>query len=158
MNEKPSSSVNINIYGGTNQVLPNATQAVQYIYNGSVDQEDIQDGTPDEAAPHPYTPQQQEAFSRLLVYIADEQALRGYLSTLSSLHSAREAGESIVTIWQKENGISEELIVKNSFFSLFVPFLTGVSKGLTPSNIRTCINEALAARKKAMRLSRTENP
>lgn len=92
------------------------------------------------------------------LYIGDEQALRGYLSVLASVRTAREVGEFLVTIWQKEDGVSEELIVKESFFSLFIPFLTGVSKGLTPSNIRTYINEALVARKKAIRLSRSESP
>lgn len=158
MSEKPTSIVNIHINGGTNQVLPNATQAVQYIYSGETIPENHGDGHPDEASSYAYTKEQEHAFSRLLIYIGDAQALHGYLSVLAAARSAREVGESIVTIWQKENGISEELIVKESFFSLFTPFLTGVSKGLTPSNIRAYINEALVARKKAIRLSRSESP
>lgn len=158
MSEKPTSIVNIHINGATNQVLPNATQAVQYIYSGETIPENHGDGHPDEASQYAYTQDQEQAFARLLIYIGDEQALRGYLSMLASARSAREVGESIVTLWQKEDGVSEELIVKESFFSLFIPFLTGVSKGLTPSNIRTYINEALVARKKAIRLSHSGHP
>ena len=158
MSDTPTAIVNIHIYGGTNQVLPNATQAVQYIYSGETIPESHREDHPDEASPYAYTQDQEQAFSRLLIYIGDEQALRGYLSVLASVRTAREVGEAIVTVWQNENGVSEELIVKESFFSLFIPFLTGVSKGLTPSNIRTYINEALVARKKAIRLSRSESP
>ena len=32
MEEKTASSVNINIYGGTNQILPNATKAEQHFH------------------------------------------------------------------------------------------------------------------------------
>ena len=62
-------------------------------------------------------------------------------------------GEVVATMCQKEPQINEELIVKKDFIDLLLPFLTKWAKGQTTDNIRMVINNAWAARKRAIRQS-----
>lgn len=90
---------------------------------------------------------------RLAIYISNEEALREYIKLLRSCRIARDLGEVVATMCQKESQINEELIVKKDFIDLLLPFLTKWAKGQTTDNIRMAINNAWAARKRAIRQS-----
>lgn len=68
MEEKTASSVNINIYGGTNQILPNATKAEQHFH--------YEQGKPEVPAPdEPSRPWSSDDERRLSLYIEKEETL-----------------------------------------------------------------------------------
>ena len=70
---------------------------------------------------------------------------------LRSCTSAKEVGEVVVAMRQQEPSLTDELIVKQCFISLLLPFVPKWEKGQTIDNIRVAINNAWAARKAAMR-------
>lgn len=151
----------LNIYGGNIQILPNATQAVQNFYGDEFARKVLIEKV------HPVVPQDQQSDTeqeapadvsdeddcRLSIYISNEEALQGYIKLLRSCRTARDLGEVVATMCQNESQINEELIVKKDFIDLLLPFLTKWAKGKTTDNIRMAINNAWAARKKAIRQS-----
>lgn len=151
----------LNIYGGNIQILPNATQAVQNFYGDEFARKVLIKTV------HPVVPQEQQSDTeqeapadvsdeddcRLAIYISNEEALREYIKLLRSCRTARDLGEVVASMCQKESQINEELIVKKDFIDLLLPFLTKWAKGQTTDNIRMAINNAWAARKRAIRQS-----
>lgn len=138
------SDVTFNIYGGTNQILPNATKAEQHFYGDQFAEKLL---SKDGETPQPLT----EAEQALSIYINKVEALRGYVSLLRSCQSARDLAEVVATMCQQEPGIDETLIVKQSFISLLFPFLPEWDKGKSIDNLRVAINNAWATRKKTIR-------
>ena len=138
------SDVTFNIYGGTNQILPNATKAEQHFYGDQFAEKLL---SKDGEAPQPLT----EAEQALYIYINKVEALRGYVSLLRSCQSAHALAEVVATMCQQEPGIDETLIVKQSFISLLLPFLPEWEKGKSIDNLRVAINYAWATRKKTIR-------
>ena len=115
MEEKNASNVHINIYGGTNQILPNAVN----------DDE-----------------------RRLSLYIEKEERLQACIATLAACTTARQVGEAVARMCADEPKITAELIAKEKFICLLLPFLIGVDKGKSIDNLRLNINEAWAAYKR----------
>lgn len=156
----------LNIYGGNIQILPNATQAVQNFYGDEFARKVLIEKV------HPVVPQEpqsdtvQEAPAdvsdeddcRLSIYISNEEALREYIKLLRSCRTARDLGEVVATMCQQEPSLTDELIVKQSFISLLLPFVPTWEKGQTIDNIRVAINNAWATRKKALRQSGRQMP
>ncbi len=138
------SDVTFNIYGGSNQILPNATKAEQHFYGDQFAEKLL---SKDGEAPQPLS----EAEQALSIYINKVEALRGYVTLLRSCQSARDLAEVVATMCQQEPSIDETLIVKQCFINLLLPFLPEWKKGQTVDNIRTAINNAWAARKKTLR-------
>ena len=91
------SDVTFNIYGGNNQILPNATKAEQNFYG--------------------------DQFAEKML---------------------AKDGEA-------SQPLTDELIVKQSFISLLLPFVPKREKGQTIDNIRVAINTAWTTRKKTIR-------
>ena len=88
MEEKTASSVNINIYGGTNQILPNATKAEQHFH--------YEQGKPEVPAPdEPSRPWSSDDERRLSLYIEKEETLRAYIATLAACTTAQQVGEAV---------------------------------------------------------------
>lgn len=133
--------INIHIHGGNNQILPTAVKAEQHFYlaNGAA--------APDGACPpkHPWT---EEDEARLSLYVSDKEKQPAYLATLSACRTAAEVGEAVVQMCMDEPKLSAELIVKEKFIRVLLPFLTGVTKGKGIDNLRQNINEAWAAHRK----------
>ena len=96
--------------------------------------------------------------NRLCLYINKVESLRGYIVLLRSCKTARDLGEVVATMCQQEPSLTDELIVKQSFISLLLPFVPTWAKGQTIDNIRVAINNAWAARKKALRQSGRQIP
>lgn len=144
MEEESKSFVTFNIYGGNNQILPNATEAVQNFYGDEfATRMQHKDGEP----PRPLTGDEQT----LSIYISNVQALRGYITLLGSCRTARDLGEVVATMRQQEPAVTDELIVKESFITLLLPFVPKWDKGRTIDNIRSAINKVWADRKRACR-------
>lgn len=144
MEEKNASSVNINIYGGTNQILPNAVKAEQHFYYRAE-----QPVTPaPNAQPRPWTADDER---RLSLYIDKEETLQAYTATLAACTTAQQAGEAVAEMCANEPKLDGELIVKEKFIRLLLPFLTGLEKGKGIDNLRLNINEAWMNRKRQLR-------
>lgn len=151
--------VTFNIYGGNNQILPNATKAEQNFYGDefaekilaekSHDEDllDLQSGKEQKDSSAPLSEDEQ----RLSIYINKVETLRGYITLLRSCKTARDLGEVVATMRQQEPTLTDELIVKQSFITLLLPFVPKWEKGQTIDNIRVAINNAWTARKKAIR-------
>ena len=141
MEEKTASSVNINIYGGTNQILPNAVKAEQHFH---YTQEKPEVSAPDEPS-RPWLPDDEH---RLSLYIEKEENLQAYIATLAACTTAQQVGEAVARMCADEPKITAELIAKEKFIRLLLPFLTGLEKGRGIDNLRLNINKAWAAYKR----------
>ena len=144
MEEKNASSVNINIYGGTNQILPNATKAEQHFYYRAE-----QPVTPaSDAQPRPWTADDER---RLSLYMDKGDTLQAYIATLASCTTAQQAGEAVAEMCANEPKLDGELIVKEKFIRLLLPFLVRLEKGKGIDNLRVNINNAWMNRKRQLR-------
>ena len=144
MEEKNASSVNINIYGGTNQILPNATKAEQHFH--------YEQGKPEVSAPdEPSRPWSSDDERRLSLYIEKEETLRAYIATLAACTNAQQVGEAVAEMCANEPKMDSELIVKEKFIRLLLPFLVRLEKGKGIDNLRVNINNAWLGRKRQLR-------
>ena len=144
MDEKTASSVNINIYGGTNQILPNAVKAEQHFH--------YVQGQAEEPAPaEPSRPWLPDDERRLSLYIEKEEKLQAYIATLAACTTAQQVGEAVTQMCADEPKITAELIVKEKFIRLLLPFLAGLDKGKGIDNLRLNINDAWTAYKRNRR-------
>ena len=144
MEEKNASNVHINIYGGTNQILPNATKAEQHFYYRA---EQSETPVPD-AQPRPWTEDDER---RLSLYLEKEESLQAYIATLAACTTAQQAGEAVAEMCANEPKMDSELIVKEKFIRLLLPFLVRLEKGKGIDNLRVNINNAWLNRKKQLR-------
>ena len=144
MEENSKSNVIFNISGGTIQIAPNATTQQQIFY-GDQFAERI----------HPSEGKASEALNedeqRLAIYINKVETLRNYVASLTVCESAKDVGEVVATMCQNEENVYPELIVKESFIKLLLPFLTKLTSGKGIANLRVYINDAWDTRKKAIR-------
>ena len=141
------SDIIVNIYGGSNQILPTATEANQY-YGGDNHKADA--CRPDEQPSTALTPEAQ----RLSLYIDNVEALRGYLTLLSQCTSAREVGEVVALMAQKEPALTPEEIVKERFIALLPPLAPQLTKGTSTDNLRIHIDAACRRRCRVMKSPR----
>ena len=132
-------SIVFNIYGGSNQILPNATSATQNYYGDEAELEKDDVSKDKELALSP------EAM-RLFSYINKVEDLRIYLVQIAECTNAVELARVIVKMGEREPKITSEEMVKERFISLFFPLTPLFVSGKTVSNIRARINNAWARR------------
>ena len=142
--EEDKNNITFNIYGGSNQILPNATKAEQHFYGDQFAKEALRKGAPAE------TPLSDDE-RRLFMYIENEESLRNYVASIKACKTAAEVGQVVATMCENESRIDETRIVTKAFIETLLPFMTGVESGKGIDNIRTYINNAWAARKRAIR-------
>lgn len=135
--------VTININGGNNQILPNATEAVQNFYGDQFAERILANPASDGAS----IPE----VSKLSLYI-DKVNLPGYISQIGECQTATEFAKVVISIFEQESKLTEEEIVKERFISLLLPFATKLAKGRTIDNLRARINDALLSRPKSNRI------
>lgn len=135
------SDMNINIYGGNNQILPNAAEAVQNFYGDQLAERVLQSSD----SVHPLS----EEAQRLAIYINKVEDLKGYLSMLSACTTAKDIGEVVAVMAQKEPRLTKDEICKARFISLLPPLAPKVTDGITVDNLRIHIDNAVAIRKKS---------
>ena len=141
--EEEKNNITFNIYGGSNQILPNATKAEQHFYGDQF--ANLRKGAA--TAEPPLTDNER----RLLVFVEKEQSLRNYEASLKACKTAAEVGQVVATMCENESRIDEERIVTKAFIEILIPFMTGVDSGKGIDNIRNYINNAWAERKRAIR-------
>lgn len=134
--EEERNNITFNIYGGSNQILPNATKAVQNFYGDQFAHEVLRQDAP---AAAPLTDQER----RLLVFVEKEESLRGYLAQLAVCKTAAEVGEVVLMMCENEPKLTEERIVKTKFIENLLPLIPNVKQGLSIDNLRVQINNAL---------------
>ena len=134
--EEKKTQVIININGGRNQILPNATQAVQHFYGSSfMGQEEEQPR------------QTSDATQRLSIYIKDEEMLNRYVGRLQACQSAAEVGRTVVAMVQETPGLTIDIAKTTPFISILLQVVTAISSGLTVPNFRKAIDNAWFTRK-----------
>ena len=125
--------IQIIINGGYNQILPNATKAVQNFYSSDYAIKEKDETIPSEAQP-------------LLSYI-EQDNLSGYLNRIGECLTATELAAVVMDMLEQESKLTKESIVKERFINLLLPFASKITKGGTVDNIRQRINDALAKRR-----------
>ena len=133
------SDVIININGGNNQILPNATEAVQNFYGDRFSEHPV----PDEPAKEIQLPEAQ----KLALYI-NKECLDRYLALIGECRSATELAKVVVEMVEQEPKLFPEEMVKERFIKLLLPFASKLEKGKTIDNIRARINDAWMNRPK----------
>ena len=142
------SDIIFNISGGNNQILPNATEAVQNFYGDQFAEAALQHTADSTASEY-----SDEAEQQLCLYISDKVRAREYISQLRQCRQASEAGGIVATMVDRGD-ITKEQAVKQAFIEKLVPFLTGMTKGTGIDNLRTQINNALLDHKDLLRTRR----
>lgn len=142
--EDDQKGIVFNIYGGSNQILPNATKAEQIFYGDQFAKEALRSKQP---AVTPLTDDER----RLAVYVENEESLRNYIAQLSVCKTAADVGEVVALMCENESKLTEERIVKSKFIETLQPLIPGVEKGKGIDNLRIQINNAWQEHKRALR-------
>ena len=77
--------------------------------------------------------------------------MQDYIATLAACTTAQQAGEAVAEMCANEPKMDSELIVKEKFIRLLLPFLARLEKGKGIDNLRVNINNAWLSRKKQLR-------
>lgn len=133
------SDIIFNISGGNNQILPNATEAVQHFYGDQYAEKILQKETPSD----PINP----ALEKLALYI-NKESLPTYIAQIGACESATELAKVVVSIAQQDSKLTSEEIVKERFIKLLLPFAPKLTKGKGIDNLRARINDAWSTRPK----------
>ena len=133
------SDIIFNISGGNNQILPNATEAVQHFYGDQYAEKILQKETPSE----PINP----VLEKLALYI-NKESLPTYIAQIGACESATELAKVVVSIAQQDSKLTPEEIVKERFIKLLLPFAPKLTKGKGIDNLRARINDAWSTRPK----------
>lgn len=131
--------ITININGGNNQILPNATEAVQNFY-GDQFAEKILGNPASDGASIPEV-------GKLSLYI-DKVNLPGYVAQIGECQTATELAKIVMSMLEQEPKLTDEAVVKERFITLLLPLAHKLDKGRSIDNIRARINDALMARPK----------
>lgn len=142
--EEDKNNITFNIYGGNNQILPNATKAEQHFYGDQFAKEALRKGVAAEPA---LTADER----RLLMFIENEESLRNYVASLSACKTAADVGKVVAMMCENESNITEERIAKEEFIKTLLPFIVGVERGRGIDNLRIQINKVWAERKRTLR-------
>ena len=138
------SDITINFYGGTQQVNPSATTAVQNFYGDQFAKEKLKE----EAMSQLNLSPEAIKFSK---YINKVEDMPRYLSLLASCESATDLAQVVMTILEAEPKVTEEEVVKQRFIETILPLcpkMAANERGNSIDNIRARINDALAKRPK----------
>ena len=143
MPEEDNQGIVFNIYGGSNQILPNATEAKQIFYGDQFAKEALRSEQP------VVTPLTDDEL-RLSVFIG-EDSLRKYIAQLKVCKTAADVAEVVALMCENEPNITEERIVKGKFIETLLPFISGVEEGKGIDNLRYQINKVWPEHKRALK-------
>lgn len=142
--EEDNKGITFNIYGGSNQILPNATKAEQYFYGDQFAKEALRKET---VAEPPLTADER----RLAVYVEKEESLRSYIASLAACKTAADVGEVVALMCENEPHLVEERVQKAKFIEVLLPLIPGVKKGRGIDNLRIQIYNACEERKRILK-------
>lgn len=141
--EEDKNCITFNIYGGSNQILPNATKAEQHFYGDQFAKEALHRG----AAELPLT----EDERRLSLFVEKEESLRNYVASLAACKTAADVGKVVAIMCENEPYLNETRIAKQNFIEALHPLIPGVEKGTGIDNLRIQIDKAWQERKHTLR-------
>lgn len=134
-------SINFTFIGGNNQILPNATEANQYIIGGNSTDAQQMTGLVNN---------KQADVMRLRSYINNVEVLNEYVQRLVSCKSAKELGLVVADMRLDERvGLDKDTSVKKEFIEVLQPLASQVKTGI--DNIRKYISEGYDSRKEQLR-------
>ena len=136
MEEK--SNVVININGGNNQILPNATEAVQNFYGDQFAEKVLAEKSGTSSSLNEENDDSEEPD---IPYINKVYA-KEYAEQLRNCATGREVGMVVVKM-VKEAGLFDETAKKEMFIEKLIPFLDNLTKGKTVDNLRKHIRTVL---------------
>lgn len=142
--------VKISIHDSIVQVLPNATKAVQN-FNGDQFAEKIlskQEATEDSFSDAESTEVDSPEARKLALYIG-EKCLPAFLAQIRDCNNATELALLVVSMFDQETKLTEEIVVRSCFILLLLPFAIKITSGRSVNNVRARINDALIARRKS---------
>jgi len=142
MEEK--NGITFNIYGGSNQILPNATKAEQHFYGDQFAKEALSKGAVTE---QPLTDDER----RLLMFVEKEESLRKYVASLAVCKTAAEVGQVVAIMCENEPHLDEVRIAKENFIETLIPFITSFERGKGIDNLRIQIDKAWQERKRILK-------
>ena len=142
--EEDKNNITFNIYGGSNQILPNATKAEQIFYGDQFAKEALRKGTSGEK---PLTDDER----RLAVYIEKEESLRNYVAQLAACKTAADVGEVVAMMCENEPLLFAERVAKAKFIQTLIPLIPGVEQGRGIDNLRIQIFRALQERNRVLK-------
>jgi len=144
MMEEDKNGITLNIYGGSNQILPNATKAEQHFYGDQFAKEALRKGAGQELS---LTDDER----RLLMFVDKEESLRNYVAQLAVCKTAADVGQVVAMMCENESHLDEVRIAKENFIETLIPFITGVEKGKGIDNLRIQIDKAWQERKRTLK-------
>ena len=137
MKEKTNCIFNIN--GGTIQILPNATQAVQNFYGDQFVEKILKKN----AQSVNNTPSLTDEEKALLPYINKVELLKQYSLRLAQCTSASDIGKVVVDMRKDEEvRVDEYEAVKERFIKVLIALAPNLTGGKTVSNVRQRIIDA----------------
>jgi len=144
MMEEDKNGITFNIYGGSNQILPNATKAEQHFYGDQFAKEALRKGAGQELS---LTDDER----RLLMFVDKKESLRNYVAQLAVCKTAADVGQVVAMMCENESHLDEVRIAKENFIETLIPFITGVEKGKGIDNLRIQIDKAWQERKRTLK-------
>lgn len=142
--EEEKNGITFNIYGGSNQILPNATKAEQHFYGDQFAKEALRKGAVTE---RPLTDDER----RLLMFVEKEESLRKYVASLAVCKTAAEVGQVVAIMCENEPHLDEVRIAKENFIKTLLPFITSFERGKGIDNLRIQIDKAWQERKRTLK-------
>ena len=145
MEEKANVVININ--GGNNQILPNATKAVQNFYGDKLEEDYLAKSQAEEESEA--IPQLSDAERRMSIYINKVELRQQYVDRLAQCTSAADIGKVVVDMRKDPDvRVDKEEAAKARFINVLLAFAPNVESGRTVSNVRQRIDAAWANRNK----------
>ncbi len=142
--EEKKNGITFNIYGGSNQILPNATKAEQHFYGDQFAKEALRKGAITE---QPLTDDER----RLFMFVEKEESLRNYVASLAVCKTAKEVGKVVAIMCENEPHLDEVRIAKENFIETLIPFITSFERGKGIDNLRIQIDKAWQERKRTLK-------
>lgn len=137
--------VTFNITGGNNQILPNATHAVQYFYGYRRDGTALEADDPESVECRPLNDKEKA----LLPYFNEQERLRHYAARLYQCTTAGDIGRVVVDMRQDAAvRLDGDEAVKERFISVLVALAPHLTTGKTVSNVRQRIIDAWNRRRR----------
>lgn len=142
--------VKISIHDSIVQVLPNATKAVQNFYGDQFAEKILskQEAT-EKISSDAESPEVDSPEARKLALYIGEECLPAFLAQIAECNNATELALVVVSMFDQETKLTEEIVVRSSFIQLLLPFATKITSGRSVNNVRARINDALIARRKS---------
>ena len=141
--EEEKNNITFNIYGGNNQILPNATKAEQHFYGDQL----VKEALRKEATEPPLTADER----RLLMFVEKEESLRNYVASLAACKTAADVGKVVAIMCENEPFLNKDRIAKQNFLEALQPLIPGVEKGIGIDNLRIQIDKAWQERKRDLK-------